>query len=758
MQLDMELDFEKYCSLGLSPRTVLPSNQRYLGIGKRNTKEKPARRSNLLSIEEDFAEISFGDFHSFSCKSIRYRPAGVEGNVELKRGSIYQSSEEVRKKKKMGAVEGRRKIELSRSSDSSFPFRIVDSLCSSDEEDPVLEEKRSPVKSLNSDLNASSVRKPCSQVFSLPSSPGHFLTRGGSSDGFSEIGLNLDNRENHSAESAERDSIRDSKFKCDDVVGPQNDSNDLLERETVLTLYKSLSAKVALPHSPSRSESDYSRTSPKARFNPIRKMFDPFTKSKSQRSPLHSVVKPGGVTKGPASGRNNKTFRKSLLHDFANTTQHVELASQFAKKEFHHYAVPCSPAHLHGHLKLETKHGVPFFEFSLKHPEDVLVAKTWKVNNAFNWVYTFHSIRNRKKSNASGWGLKDSNKETSMVGQMQVSCYLCSELQDGGKFGNSMVTEFVLYDIAHARKSITACENSCHSPQAAEPAKGSNEGLAGQSLELDDVSDDAVKLKCQTNRASNHDDFDAAVPYPWAPANLHPDLEIAAIVIQVPFEKRESLKYRRGEKFSNKVHSDFLDLSMVEQKKKDVLDMSPAKVKVVTASGNHGLPSGDSRGPSSLLDRWRLGGGCDCGGWDMACPLIVFDNPSILSVEDCPLMENPQPLELFVQGAKERVPALTITRVEEGQYAVDFHAQLSTLQAFSICVAMLHSSEAFSTTGDEKNRHLLHCNSLKMLIEEEVKFLIEAVTEEEKRKVPKLVEGTLPPFVFNPPFSPIARV
>ena len=65
MRLDMELDFEKYCSLGLSPITVLPSNQHYLGIGKRNAKEKPVRRSNLLSIEEDFAEISFGDFHSF---------------------------------------------------------------------------------------------------------------------------------------------------------------------------------------------------------------------------------------------------------------------------------------------------------------------------------------------------------------------------------------------------------------------------------------------------------------------------------------------------------------------------------------------------------------------------------------------------------------------------------------------------------------------------------------------------------------------
>ena len=52
----------------------------------------------------------------------------MEKNVELKRGSIYQSFEEVRKKKKMGAVEGRRKIELSHSSDFfSFPFRIGDS-------------------------------------------------------------------------------------------------------------------------------------------------------------------------------------------------------------------------------------------------------------------------------------------------------------------------------------------------------------------------------------------------------------------------------------------------------------------------------------------------------------------------------------------------------------------------------------------------------------------------------------------------------
>jgi hypothetical protein len=43
-------------------------------------------------------------------------------------------------------------------------------------------------------------------------------------------------------------------------------------------------------------------------------------------------------------------------------------------------------------------------------------------------------------------------------------------------------------------------------------------------------------------------------------------------------------------------------------------------------------------------------------------------------------------------------------------------------------------------------------------MEEEVKFFIESVTEEEKRKASKKVEGIKQSYVLNPPFSPIARV
>ena len=40
----------------------------------------------------------------------------------------------------------------------------------------------------------------------------------------------------------------------------------------------------------------------------------------------------------------------------------------------------------------------------------------------------------------------------------------------------------------------------------------------------------------------------------------------------------------------------------------------------------HGLPKIKSSGPSPLIERWRLGGRCDCGGWDMGCALTLLHN------------------------------------------------------------------------------------------------------------------------------------
>ncbi|XP_038725721.1 uncharacterized protein LOC120016848 [Tripterygium wilfordii] len=727
MGLEKGLDFEQIRTLDLRPNSILP----YRSCSKTeggNTNKKLPRKDDRLRIKEGFTEIKFRRCQSSSCRSIPSRSVGLEGGIESKRGSVYQSSKEVREMKNIGTIRESEKVQLSRSSDYLYSL---------DEEHNA---KRSSVRLVNSNLNSTSVseaqRESCS------------------SDTFIEIDPTLDKREKVCDETAERDLIEDLRFRCEQIVGPLDDGNELLEQNSSITLHKSLSVKLEIPQSPSSSKSECSsRESSKTEFSPIRKMFDPFMKSKSLRSPLGYLMEPvDAKTLRMEKVRRNRAFRKSLIRDFSYTAKNSQVEAPLVRDDHHFSMLAHSPVHLHGCLKLMSKHGVPFFEFSLNCPEEVLVAKTWKADCASSWVYTFHSVCSRKRSNVGGRGSSDSNKELSVVGQMQVSCYLCSELKDGGDFNDSMVTEFVLYDIEHARQSQERSE--CSSEDAVKPPA---HPCLLVSHELDDRSR-AAKVKHQVN-ASDGCEFYSSNPYPFAPAILHPNLETAAIVIQVPFEKRESLKYRRGDMISDKVHSNLLNLSRGDQRRTYLSESKASEmVKVVIPSGNHGSPSVESQGPSSLLDRWRLGGGCDCGGWDMACPIVILGNPGIQHANDQPLLDKQRPVELSVQGSKDRTPALFMTVVEEGEYAITFHAKLSTLQAFSICVALLHGTETSVAPWLDKGNNLPHCNILKVLTEEEVKFLVEAVAEEKEKKVSKRVQEIPQSYVLNPPFSPIARV
>ncbi|KAH7862651.1 hypothetical protein Vadar_007636 [Vaccinium darrowii] len=610
---EMDLEFDRYCRVLGSPKTVLlPSPRPHSKVEKRRRiKRKLSRPNVILGLEEDFVEINLHGNPSLPTKIIPYPM--LERNAAVNRDSLCQISTEIRKLKKIGTMEGRRKIDF---------------LCRYDEDSSLMEWKRSSAMS--------------------PSQ---------------ELGTHSRQDQNLEIEKAE-----DPKFvSYPKVIGPISDGNGFQERGTALISHESLAAKLALPHSPPQSESDSSTpSSPKEQFSSFRKMFDPFAKPKSQWNP--------------------STLRKSLLNDFTKDSSTL--------------GVPSSPAHMHGCLKLKNKHGVPFFEFSLKSPEDVFVARTWKTESSPNRVFTFH--HRRKSSSSSGWRLKDRIKESSLVAQMQESSYLRTKLKDTtGAFDNSVVTEFVLHDIVHARESVVAQEN---------PKQSTNCGKA--------------------------------TPGPWEPADLHPCLEIAAIVVQVPFQKRGNLMYKEGDAKSDQLHPNLLDLSAVN---------------VVTPCGNHSLPNTDSRGPLPLLDRWRLGGGCDCGGWDTACPLTVFGNPRFNSADHHQSMENQQPLELFVQGSKANSPALSMTVVEEGQYSVDFQEELSVLQAFSICVAMLHCTKALTFVRHESDNQLSKFNSLAVFTEAEVKNLRKAVDEEEKRKVSKKIEEIQLSFKLNPPFSPVSR-
>jgi hypothetical protein len=50
---------------------------------------------------------------------------------------------------------------------------------------------------------------------------------------------------------------------------------------------------------------------------------------------------------------------------------------------------------------------------------------------------------------------------------------------------------------------------------------------------------------------------------------------------------------------------------------------------VILPSAVHSLPA--KGGPSSLIERWKSGGLCDCGGWDLGCKLQILANRNHIS-------------------------------------------------------------------------------------------------------------------------------
>lgn len=83
-------------------------------------------------------------------------------------------------------------------------------------------------------------------------------------------------------------------------------------------------------------------------------------------------------------------------------------------------------------------------------------------------------------------------------------------------------------------------------------------------------------------------------------SNIQPNDELAAIVVKIPKETETS--YLWG----------------------GVSNDNAAEAKVILPSGVHSLPNKGE--PSRLLERWKSGGACDCGGWDMGCRLKVLVN------------------------------------------------------------------------------------------------------------------------------------
>ncbi|KAI3474792.1 hypothetical protein Pfo_030051 [Paulownia fortunei] len=167
---------------------------------------------------------------------------------------------------------------------------------------------------------------------------------------------------------------------------------------------------------------------------------------------------------------------------------------------------------------------------------------------------------------------------------------------------------------------------------------------------------------------------------------------------------------------------------------------------VILPGGVHGIPIKGA--PSSLISRWRSGGSCDCGGWDVGCKLrILVDCKKSCNVFQASISNSAvDHVNLFVEGEEQRSkPVFSLKPFRNGFCSIELDASISLLEAFAMCVAYVTCSK-FPEIIDAKGLS-------------DAEYFPEATIGTDKRKTPTIFQEQLPAkYVTCPPLSPVGRI
>ncbi|XP_019247505.1 PREDICTED: uncharacterized protein LOC109226984 isoform X2 [Nicotiana attenuata] len=162
------------------------------------------------------------------------------------------------------------------------------------------------------------------------------------------------------------------------------------------------------------------------------------------------------------------------------------------------------------------------------------------------------------------------------------------------------------------------------------------------------------------------------------PSDLQPNDELAAIVVKLP---NRSTTCPNGSDHQNS-NCNNISTSGLTNPFEDL------NMTVILPGGAHSVPSKGE--PSSLINRWKSGGTCDCGGWDLGCKLRLLVNHTRISSCSKPELTAAR-FELLSQGeAWDSKPVFSLSAFKDGIFSVEFSSSLKVLQAFSICIAVLN--------------------------------------------------------------------
>lgn len=389
---------------------------------------------------------------------------------------------------------------------------------------------------------------------------------------------------------------------------------------------------------------DKGRSNSRGRRSPLRRILDPLLKSKYDgnsrpiaSSPIHRSQEHrnnNSVSAGNESTTMNAMHRSSYASIGSSNTQMPINPQVLLHDEM--YSVPMRQAL----VKLAWKNGQPLFMLSTNH-NSVLVASMRRTNRLgmedSGGVYTIVTAQESKKKGGIWIGQSRSRKSNllyDVVGRMEVSCPKMSSFDSKNL---EVSKQFVL--VSDERLPSQGCINSVHSSQ------------------------------------------------------------LAAIIVKAPYKKLNGSIFnalcsdREHENLAqDKCSSLHIDNLLVEK----YPEYSGAcSISAILPSGIHGFS--DLGKPSTLIERWKSGGSCDCGGWDVGCRLTVLSDRLhemnvASSVQECSTTDGFCRIELFIQGGKaEKKHSFSMIPFKEDLYTIEFCSSITSLQAFAICIATLHS-------------------------------------------------------------------
>ncbi|OIW15951.1 hypothetical protein TanjilG_04486 [Lupinus angustifolius] len=208
--------------------------------------------------------------------------------------------------------------------------------------------------------------------------------------------------------------------------------------------------------------------------------------------------------------------------------------------------------------------------------------------------------------------------------------------------------------------------------------------------------------------------------------DYQPNDELAAIVV----------KSRKAINFVSRAHQ-----NICQNDSQDLVH-----VTAVLPSGVHSLPS--DGGPSSLIERWKTGGACDCGGWDLGCKLQILANQNQSSRNSRTSKAYiANQFELFLQGNdqdQENQPCFSFAPFKPGIYSVAFDSSLSILQAFSTCIALVDGKMSYENSKPRSSTEGKDLTETLMVQTEELKDFVK-------------LENIPASYIAYPPVSPVGR-